>query len=506
MSAGHATLPIEAPRSLPAAAVGSQAAHGAMWTLLFSSLNKCVALGSQIALARLLVPEHFGLVAMALSVTSFAAIFSGSCLRTVLVQRMERFDKDAPQAFWFALALNISGALLIAVAAPLAGIVFSESRVVPLILVIAIAAPLQALPTIYSAALFGRLRFRDAAMIHFGAGLTQNISSVTLAWLGFGAFSLLLPLLLMAAFMALAFRLTAGRIPLGWPQPRQWGEMRSAVGWLMVNALFASLQTFGANFVISLTHNAAVTGYFYWGVAVSSQIVFLLATNLQQVLMPVFARLNDDASRQWIAVSKAVSTLMALVAPVCLLQVLLAEPVITFVFHDRWLPSVQVVQFISLAMVTQPLNLLMVSALTARGRFKALAWANALVVLAMMLAAGIGSQLGEQRKIAACVAGAMILGNLFAGWMAFREFGRSWIELFRIFAPIAGISAASGGFAWWLRDLSSPLGVPGMAITTIVGCGASYFCMLRLLHGEVLDDVFARFTQRQSRNPPPTPR
>jgi O-antigen/teichoic acid export membrane protein len=474
-----------------------------MWTLLFSSLNKCVALGSQIALARLLVPEHFGLVAMALSVTSFAAIFSGSTLRTVLVQRMERFDEDAPQAFWFALALNVSGALLIAVAAPLAGIVFSESRVVPLILVIALAAPLQALPTIYSAALFGRLRFREAAMIHFGAGLTQNVSSVTLAWLGFGAFSLVLPLLLMAAFMALAFRLTAGRIPLGWPHPGHWRKMRGAVGWLMINALFASLQTFGANFVISLTHNAVVTGYFYWGVAVSGQLVFLLATNLQQVLMPVFARLKDDSARQWIAVSKAVRTLLALVAPVCLLQVLLAEPVITLVFHDRWLPSVPVVQFISLAMVTQPLNLLMVSALTARGRFKALAFATASVVLALVIAAGMGSQWGQQSEIAACVAVAMVLGNLFAGWMAFREFGRGWIELFQVVAPIASISAAAGGFAWWLRDVTAPLGVPAMALTTVTGCGVSYFIMLRLLHDEVLDDVWARFTRRRHRNSPP---
>lgn len=57
----------------------------------------------------------------------------------------------------------------------------------------------------------------------------------------------------------------------------------------------------------------------------------------------------------------------------------------------------------------------------------------------------------------------MVLGNLFAGWMAFREFGRGWIELFQVVAPIASISAAVGGFAWWLRDVTAPLGVPAMS-------------------------------------------
>jgi len=75
MNTAPASLEIEAPcPPVVATAVGSQAARGAMWTLLFSSLNKCVALGSQIALARLLVPEQFGLVAMALSVTSSTGI------------------------------------------------------------------------------------------------------------------------------------------------------------------------------------------------------------------------------------------------------------------------------------------------------------------------------------------------------------------------------------------------------------------------------------------------
>ena len=69
MNASVESIPNEvARRPKPLEAVGSHAASGALWTVLFSALNKCLAMASQIVTARLLLPDEFGLVAITLSV------------------------------------------------------------------------------------------------------------------------------------------------------------------------------------------------------------------------------------------------------------------------------------------------------------------------------------------------------------------------------------------------------------------------------------------------------
>ena len=479
--------------------VGSHAAAGALWTVLFSALNKCLALGSQIVLARMLLPEEFGLVATTLSVASLIAVMCGSTLKNVLTQRMERFNQDAPHAFWLALALNLGGALLLAVIAPVAGILFKDSRVTPLMLVFALAVPFQALPTIYAAALARQLRFRDIALIHFGAGIVQNASSVTLAWLGFGAYSLVLPWVAMALYMAVAYRLTAGRIRVGRPEIRRWGDLQRSVSWLMAVTGLAAMQTTGASLVISLMHDPRTTGYFYWGFTVSSQLGSLWVTSRQQMLMAVLARLNSEPERQSLAVSKAIQTLTLILAPVCLLQVLLAEPVIAFVFHDRWLPSVPVVQFTSLGLVTQPLNLLAATVLMAHGKFRRLAGATLLMVVVLLVAAALGCVLGRQREIALCVMVGMVLGNLIAGWLVFREFDSGWAELCAALFPALALAIPLAGVTWAACRLSSSLGTPAMTAVTVASCAVTYFALLKRFYPEILSEAVLRVTRRHRR-------
>ena len=96
----------------PSAAVGGHAARGAFWTILFSTGSKFVTLGSQITLAWLLLPRELGLVALALSITCLASPLSASVLQRILIQRQRSADDEVSQAFWLALVMNVSGALL----------------------------------------------------------------------------------------------------------------------------------------------------------------------------------------------------------------------------------------------------------------------------------------------------------------------------------------------------------------------------------------------------------
>lgn len=441
-----------------APAVGARAARGAAWTVIFSLLGKMVTLATQFVLAWLLVPEELGLVALTLGVMSFTAIVGGANLKSILVQRAERFAAEAGPTFWLVLLLNLATAGLLVAVAPLVAAVFGQSRVTALLLVAALAIPIQSLSTVYAAALHRDLRFRRIGAIQFGAGLVQNGLAVLLAWLGWGAYAMILPLVVSAILLAAAFRAAAGRIDPGRLDWRRTIEQARPAGWLIVNGLFVALLGSGASLAIGLCrHPAAVAGYYYWGASISSQAVFLLAVNLQGVLFPVLTHLNASPARQCAGALRANQAMLGVIGPVCILQALLAGPIIGHCFHERWLPAVPVVQWLSVGLMTQPFSLLATSLLLAHGRFAALAALNAGIALAVFGAATVGASIGNHVTVAALAAPTLGLANLVAGAWAFRAVGASGSRVVSTALPPLGLTLAMALAGAWIQQATRTL-------------------------------------------------
>lgn len=473
--------------------IGTHATRGAFWTILFSVFTKCTTVLSQIALAWFLVPEDFGLAAMVISFISFAAIFSGAHLRTVLIQQAGSFQGLVGHVFWFSFLMTFLAALVLACMIPMGVSFFSEPRLAPLLGLAVLISPIQSLSIIYSARLHCQLRFRHISTIHFCSGFIQCVLAVLLAWQGFGAYSLIGGLLGGAIVLACLFRLVAGRIPLGRPQPWVWIQLFAPVGWLMLNAACTTTVLYGVHLIVGWALNdPAVTGYYYWGFSVASQLVFLLVTNLQIVFLPIFTRLNIDEHRQLLVTQKACQSLLILVAPACLIQMVSAEPVISLVFQDKWMPAVPVVQWLSLGLIVQPLSLVAASVLLAKGKFKLLVLINGVAAVSLIICAFIGCLLGNQHEIARLTGLGLILSSLFAGWILFREFGLGWRQLCKSLAvPVFAVSVSVflGGLIY---KLCHNLEVLFRTVCVVfVGLAAYGFC-IRLLLPQFLAEIRMR--------------
>jgi O-antigen/teichoic acid export membrane protein len=421
--------------------LGTHTTRGAFWTILFSLLNKVVSFGSQIALAWFLLPKDMGLVAMALSVTSVFGLISGMNLKNMLVQQQEHFARDVGQVFWLSLLMGLTGSFFLAAAAPFAGTVFNDQRVVPLILLISIANFLGSAPTVYAAVLSRDLRFRALATIGLVSGSINNLGAVALAARGFGPYALVLPLTASSAFSLVAARWLAGKILVPRPDPRKWLPLLKPAGLLMLNSMLSAILGYGVNFIIGLQHNATVAGYYFWGFSIASQAVFLLAINLQGVLFPALAKLNAEPGRQLEAFRKACMLLSVAVVPVCTLQVLLAKPALQVVFDERWLPAAGVVEGLSIGLMTQPVAIISSSFLMARGASGTLCWLTGISACLTLIAAAAGGAWGDQTTVAWSVGGAMVIANLVVGWRTLNIFGPAVHQLQAILCVPLGAAA-----------------------------------------------------------------
>ena len=443
--------------------LGSTAVRGAGWVLAFSLVGKALVLGSQLVLAFYLAPEAFGLAAMATAAASATAVLGAANFIALLVQRQDRFEEEAGQVFWMALVSGLAAAVALAVAAPAVATAFGEPAVAPLIRILALAIPFQALTTVYAAELLRSLRFRTLIAAQFGMNVVQQGLTVWLALNGWGATAIVIPVVAAAAVGLVAQRVVAGSVALERPHPRTWGRLVVPALWLFAVTAAQAALPHVSNIVIGLFRDADVVGYYFWGYMLAAQVVLLLTDKLRDVLFPTLARLNTEPARQRRAFHDVVNVLLLAAAPLCAAQAVAAGPIVTLAFGDRWLPAIPVVQALSMAMVVQPFIALTSALLLARGEYARLTMITAANLVVMGVATGLGAMVGTQGAIAIGAGTGFVLVGLVYGAVGFHAVGSRARDVM----PALGRVLVLGGISL-AASVAFTLAVPGSSLAQAV--------------------------------------
>ena len=88
-------------------------AVGAAWMVLFKFIDRCIEIVSTLILARLLLPENFGLIALANTVIAMLEILGAFGLETALVQRTDATRDDFDSVWTFNVIFGLSLGLIV---------------------------------------------------------------------------------------------------------------------------------------------------------------------------------------------------------------------------------------------------------------------------------------------------------------------------------------------------------------------------------------------------------
>ena len=178
-------LPYETPAP---PTLRQHASRGFVWMAAQTVGSKAISAVGQIVVARLLLPEAFGVYGLAVTVTVFTAFVSNMGLHQILIQR-RNMRRWANAAFWLGMALGIFAALLTAAAAPVAARFYHNNELIGLLLVLSLIWPLVSLAIVPEARLASELRFTAIAKLRWIQGVLAAVVTVLLAALHFGSYS-----------------------------------------------------------------------------------------------------------------------------------------------------------------------------------------------------------------------------------------------------------------------------------------------------------------------------
>lgn len=458
-----------------------------LWVVLQSIATRGVGMLQQLLLAWLLLEDDFGLIALTYTVSTFVNLLSNPGIDTVLIQRHRRFRQWATPAFWLGLLMGLVGMVVMAIVAPVAAWAYGRPQLTGLILVMAIAAPLQTLQIVPRSKLQGELRFRTVATLAMLNNIVTAVLTVALAYFKFGAYSFAIPVPIVAALTAAATWFVSRPHIHRDVQFRRWKYLLEDSAAMGGTQLVQTGSAQGDYLCLGLTGVSDTSiGVYYFAFRLSTQSFSLIASAVHVVLFPSLSQLVLDPGLQLRAAMRA-SRLLALVAiPFCLLQILLAGPAIRLVCPPRWLDAIVPLQILTVGIMANAPGWPASSLMMAQRKFRELLRVSA-ICTAVFFVAVVGALSIEKSIISVAIA--VTLWYLWATpyfyWAAMRPNVRYYGYLAAIYRPLlAGLVPFVMCVFWVPQFPAGKLGDAAALVTV-----TTFFCLVYLL-------LLCRFAKR----------
>lgn len=276
----------------------SKTIFGFFWMASQAFLTKATGTIGQLCLAWLLTRSDLGRVGLALTIAQFASILQQAGLREILVQRHLNFARWVNSAFWLSVCLGIASAAIMLALIPAAVQFYHEPQLKVMIAILSISSVAASMGAVPQAALEITLRFKYIAAVNAIQGIIQVGVSIILAWLKFGAVSVVVAQALAMFFKTAAF-LIAAKLPVA-PrlQFKRWRFLGGDASNLLVAYFFLNIVWQGDYAILGHTKGTATVGIYYFAFNLSTQTIVLLASSLWTVLFPTLSKMTNDPPRQ----------------------------------------------------------------------------------------------------------------------------------------------------------------------------------------------------------------
>jgi O-antigen/teichoic acid export membrane protein len=328
--------------------------NGVLWNAIQLIVNKGFGFVIKLVLARLLFPDQFGLVGMAVVFTSFVQVFNDLGIGAALVQRKAENLKEAHfhTAFWTGIAWSIGVYLVIAfLVAPFAASFYNEPMLRQIIPVLSIGVLSSPINLVHNAQLTREMNFKKLAVISNMSTLFSGVVALVLAYMGAGVWSLVFNSV--ATFliaMPLYFRAT------GWTPKLIWEKeaFRDVFGFGVFTTgtgLFNALITNIDYLLIGKLLSAAALGTYTLAFVLTDTFRNQLMLMMGKVMYPVYGQKQDDIltiKRYYLKVVKYNSIC---IYPVMIFYVILGEPFMLDFFGQKWSEAILPLKLLALSVM-----------------------------------------------------------------------------------------------------------------------------------------------------------
>jgi len=321
-----------------------------------------------IIIARLLLPEEYGLIAMLAFFMAIAQTFVDSGFGSALIQKKDRNEIDYSTAFYFNFVVALLVYLMLFFAAPFIADFYKEEKLIDITRVVGISLILNSFGLVQRAKLSIALDFKKLALSSTLAVFISGLLGIWMAYTGYGVWALVAQTVLNNLICNILLWILSRWSPLWVFSKESFMALFSFGSKLLLSSLLHTVYTNLYTLVIGKFYSKQSLGSFYQ----ASNLATFTSNNISAVIVraiyPIQCSMQDDDEKLTYYFSKYLKLSCYVIFPISVGLCALAEPLVKVVLNVQWVPAIPYIQILCIAYMWNPVMMMNSSILNVKGR------------------------------------------------------------------------------------------------------------------------------------------
>lgn len=325
---------------------------GLKWNTISVFATRSTDFLVKLLLARLLLPDAYGIIGMAMVIIGFLQVVSDMGLFNALVQRKEDELTEVrySSAFWFLFFLAAAFVLCFFLfLSPLGASFYNEPRLVPILNALSFYLFFNILSIIPRVILTKKLDFKSLVRITITGTAVSSIIAIILASIGFGVWSLVAKSLLGSSIIFISYWIRVGWRPKFIFNGSTLTKLAGYSTYTQINAILYFFRSHVDFLIVGKLLSAHMLGVYTLAFTLSETLRGQLYSIFNKVFFPVYSKIQDDREQIKYYYLKVMSLTATVTFPVSILFIGLAEEIILFLFSSKWIEAAAPLRVLSVA-------------------------------------------------------------------------------------------------------------------------------------------------------------
>lgn len=321
-----------------------------------------------VIMARLLLPEEFGLVAMLVVFMAVAQAFLDSGFGHALIQKKNATHVDSCSIFYFNMLVGLIVTGLLCVTAPWIARFYDQPVLKPLTRVMSLCIIINSFGLIQTTLLTKDIDFQTQTKASTLSAILSGVIGVGLALQNFGVWSLALQQVSNRLFRTILLWIFSTWRPSLLFSLKALREMFSFGSRLLASGLLNTVFEHIYLVAIGKLFSPADLGFYSHAGNCVQFPTYNLSDIANRVTFPVFATVQDDLARLKRGMRKAVKSLVFFNFPIMIGLAVVAKPLVYVLLKEKWAPCIPYLRLLCMVGMLYPLQVINLDILKAKGR------------------------------------------------------------------------------------------------------------------------------------------
>ncbi len=345
-----------------------KAIKGVLWSLIERFGNQIIQFFIGLLLARMLMPEDYGLLGMILVFISIAQVFSEGGFTSALIRKNKIRNIEYSTVFWFNLFVSIACYLILFFCSTFIAIFFQESQLVFLIKVVGLNVVINAFGVIQKTILTKDLNFKSQATINLSSILISGIIGLILAFCGMGVWSLVFQNLIRNFLVSLSFWFISSWRPLFVFSFTAFKQLFRFGSNMMISSVINSISENLHAIIIGKLFTAKSLGFYTRANQFQKLPVSSIYGAISAVSYPVLSELKEDINKLRFGYRSMIKMIGFTLFPIMAILAAISDSMIHVVLTDKWMPASDILKVLTIVGLFYPLHAINLDILKIKGR------------------------------------------------------------------------------------------------------------------------------------------